>query len=87
MKYQHMKYNADPEYNPDKSTQKHGSRNTGVNTGISSKKCKVGRKVGNISISQDGGKYWEFSGNTGNSREILGFTGKFFNMTFIYPCL
>ena len=36
---------------------------------------KVGKKAGNTHISQDGGKYWEFprnTGNTGNSQEILG---------------
>ena len=36
---------------------------------------KVGKKkkAGNTHNSQDGGKYWEFLGNTGNSQEILGF--------------
>ena len=33
---------------------------------------KVGKKAGNTRISQDGGKYWSFPGNTGNSRELLG---------------
>ena len=28
-------------------------------------KTKVGKKAGNTHISQDGGKYWEFTGNTG----------------------
>ena len=48
-------------------------------------KCSQGwqKKTGNTSISQDAGKYWEFPGNTRNSREMLGFTAKFLNMTLI----
>ena len=33
---------------------------------------KVGKKAGNTHIFQDGGKYCDFLGRTGNSQEILG---------------
>ena len=45
------------------------------------------KKRKNTHISQDGGKYWEFPGNTGDSKEILGFIGEFLNMTLLYPRL
>ena len=48
---------------------------------------RLAKKTGNTHISQNGGKYWEFPGNTVNSREILGFTGEFLNMTVIYSCI
>ena len=40
---------------------------------------------GDTSMTHDGGKYWSFPGNNGILRELLGFTGKFHNMTIIDP--